>query len=666
MTIQFKIQLRGITKPPVWRRLVMPGAFSFSDFHNAIQSAFGWCNEHLYQFQWRPYDDGWCVKGPDVEDEGWGEEMDASKINVAKFIQERGLEKFVYIYDFGDDWFHDITIEKSDPLGMLHHPVCLAGKGACPPEDCGGPWGYEEMKFEMSKSEISRFDLGATNSRLAKVTAGSHLVVDWDQMDFPEEDDDTAEDASVDDTSAEDASVADDALKTGLEILAKEKVDLVDMKILVKRIPEEELVDFAEDFGFSLDKDASSTRIRKAYVKAVLDHPVQVLHRLPFEDIRILQGLQSHPHPSLVMLYCEDLYHQPMMLHLGFAATYYNDDGDEFMQIASDFWKAVEPHLDTVMEDPEVQLRCAAETFVIGLANLYGQVAGRFVVQELVRLGYAESIEMARETLEEAYKESLRLQWNAIYELESDKNVEDYLFLSYWSWDDDKELKREIKKHRDVAGDYRLFTFEDIVLASQTPFPVIPNPAGKEFVDMLCNDFHLDEFRAMDICKELWYLMMHKCEGQDSEQPGDYLFVELFEVKDVKSPRYRKAMECLDKYLNNMPNWVLKGHTPAEVGRLKSTEATMPRFFEKSSGKNSKGFSSEDLDAALQRLASLLNLDSSAAKPIGTKGKTGATSKKNQSADSPLEKSLFDDIKPRRNDPCPCGSGKKYKNCCGK
>ena len=104
----------------------------------------------------------------------------------------------------------------------------------------------------------------------------------------------------------------------------------------------------------------------------------------------------------------------------------------------------------------------------------------------------------------------------------------------------------------------------------------------------------------------------------------------------------------------------------AEVGRLKSTEATMPRFFEKSSGKNSKGFSSEDLDAALQRLASLLNLDSSAAKPIGTKGKTGATSKKNQSADSPLEKSLFDDIKPRRNDPCPCGSGKKYKNCCGK
>ena len=274
------------------------------------------------------------------------------------------------------------------------------------------------------------------------------------------------------------------------------------MKILVKRIPEEELVDFAEDFGFSLDKDASSTRIRKAYVKAVLDHPVQVLHRLPFEDIRILQGLQSHPHPSLVMPYCEDLYHQPMMLHLGFAATYYNDDGDEFMQIASDFWKAVEPHLDTVMEDPEVQLRCAAETFVIGLANLYGQVAGRFVVQEWVRLGYAESIEMARETLEEAYKESLRLQWNAIYELESDKNVEDYLFLSYWSWDDDKELKREIKKHRDCL----IQLTRDI----SNMFLVEENGNGFVVVDILVFSHELYLFTDFQFIKNLTSLIVRK------------------------------------------------------------------------------------------------------------------------------------------------------------
>ena len=648
MTIQFKIQLRGITKPPVWRRLVMPGSFSFNDFHNVIQSAFGWEDEHLYQFQHAPYDHGWCVKRLDIDDSGWDEGIDALKTNVAKFIDERSLDKFVYVYDFGDDWIHDITIEKVDPLAILLHPVCLAGKGACPPEDCGGPWGYEEMKNGMSKNEISRFDLEYVNRKLEQVSAVSQTMKNPASDHYLDEEADT------------------DSIKTGLEILSSEKAAPVSMSSLVRRIPEEELFDHAEDFGFSLDYDASLTRNRKAYVKAVLDHPDHMLHRLPFEDIRTLQSLQNHPHPSLLVPYYEDENHQSMMILLGFADTYYNDDGDEFMQIASDFWRAVEPHLETVMNDPNVQLRCAVESFVMGLANLYGKITGQFVLQEWVRFGYAESIEMAREALEQAYKESLRLKWNAIYKSGRDKKVEDYLFLSYWAWEDDMELEREIEKHRDVASDYRLFTFKDIVLASQVPFPEIPNPAEKEFVDMLRNDFHLNDFRIMIICHELWYLMMHKCEDTYMEQPGDFLYVELFEERDVKNPRYLKAMKCLDKYLNNMPNWVLKGHTPAEVGRLKSTEATTPRFFEKSFKKNSNGISYEEFEASFQRLASLLNLDASSAKPIGTKVKSGTTSKKKLSTDSPLEKSLFDDIKPRRNDPCPCGSGKKYKNCCGK
>ena len=648
MTIQFKIQLRGITKPPVWRRLVLPGEFSFNDFHNAIQSAFGWWNEHLYQFQRQPYDRGWCIKRLDLDNDGWDEGIDVFKTNVVKFIQEKKLEKFVYVYDFGDDWIHDITIEKVDPLAILLHPVCLAGKGACPPEDCGGLWGYEEMKNGMSKNEISRFDLEYVNRKLGQVSSGSQTMKDDVSDRYPDEEADA------------------DEIKTGLEILSNEKAALVSMSSLVRRIPEEELFDHAEDFGFSLDNDASLTRNRKAYVKAVLDHPDRVLHCLSFEDIRTLQALQNHPHPSLLLPYHEDEDLQPMMIYLGFADTYYNDDGDEFLQIASDFWAAVEPHLETVMNDPDVQLRCAVESFVMGLANLYGMISGQFVLQEWVRLGHAESIEMARETLEQAYNESMRLKWNAIYKLGRDKNVEDYLFLSYWSWEDDMELEREIEKHRDVASDYRLFTFKDIVLASQVPFPEIPNPAEKEFVDMLRNDFHLDDFSVMNICKELWYRMMHKCEDADLEQPGDLLYVELFEGHDVKNPRYLKAMKCLDKYLNNMPNWVLKGHTPAEVGRLKSTEATTPRFFEKTFKKNPNGISYEEFEASFQRLASLLNLNVSSAKPIGTKGKSGPISKKKPNTDSPLEKSLFDDIKPRRNDPCPCGSGKKYKNCCGK
>ena len=73
MTIQFKIQIRDIKKPPVWRRIVIPGNFTFHDLHNTIQSAFGWWDEHLYQFQRHPFDGGWTVKEPDDEDDNWGE-----------------------------------------------------------------------------------------------------------------------------------------------------------------------------------------------------------------------------------------------------------------------------------------------------------------------------------------------------------------------------------------------------------------------------------------------------------------------------------------------------------------------------------------------------------------------------------------------------------------
>ncbi len=64
MTLTFKIQLRDITKPPVWRRLEIPEDFTFDDLHNAIQSAFGWWNNHLYQFEKSPFCHGWKVKEP--------------------------------------------------------------------------------------------------------------------------------------------------------------------------------------------------------------------------------------------------------------------------------------------------------------------------------------------------------------------------------------------------------------------------------------------------------------------------------------------------------------------------------------------------------------------------------------------------------------------------
>ncbi|SHE83541.1 pRiA4b ORF-3-like protein [Mariniphaga anaerophila] len=150
MTFQFKIQLKGITKPPVWRRVTIPRGYSFFDFHVVIQIAFGWLNEHMFQFSPQGYGTYPQIKlkfDDDFDDRGFlysGEILDAEELKVEKIFDSEG-QKFTYIYDFGDSWLHTIVLEKISPERTMY-PRILAGKGQCPPEDCGGAWGYEDLK----------------------------------------------------------------------------------------------------------------------------------------------------------------------------------------------------------------------------------------------------------------------------------------------------------------------------------------------------------------------------------------------------------------------------------------------------------------------------------------------------------------------------------------
>jgi len=147
MAYQFKIQLMNVAKPPVWRQIQVPEKLTFHDLHQLIQLAFGWSDGHLYQFSPKGYGSHPVIAIPSEED--WEKpDMNAMKTKLNKvFTTEK--QTFNYLYDFGDDWSHKITLEKlvSDELKS---PVCLAGKGACPPEDCGGAWGYENLKVILA------------------------------------------------------------------------------------------------------------------------------------------------------------------------------------------------------------------------------------------------------------------------------------------------------------------------------------------------------------------------------------------------------------------------------------------------------------------------------------------------------------------------------------
>ena len=154
MTFQFKIQLKDISKPPVWRKVVVPSETTFSVFHNIIQAAMGWEDCHMYSFSPSGYrSTPWIEEdGDDVDLSALGfedrETISAENIKLSDIFETKG-QTFTYIYDFGDDWIHTITLEKIDKTDTSTNPKLIDGKGACPPEDCGGPWGYENIKVVL-------------------------------------------------------------------------------------------------------------------------------------------------------------------------------------------------------------------------------------------------------------------------------------------------------------------------------------------------------------------------------------------------------------------------------------------------------------------------------------------------------------------------------------
>jgi hypothetical protein len=135
-----KVTLDGI-KPPIWRRIQVRGDASLFKLHKIIQASMGWEDYHLHQFI--VGEEYYASPSPD---DPWL--METKNEKRAKLFKIAPAEKarFVYEYDLGDSWCHDIFVERIfHPDEELKHPICLAGRRSRPPEDCGGIGGYDEF-----------------------------------------------------------------------------------------------------------------------------------------------------------------------------------------------------------------------------------------------------------------------------------------------------------------------------------------------------------------------------------------------------------------------------------------------------------------------------------------------------------------------------------------
>jgi len=134
--LQLKITLLG-SEPAIWRRLLVPADKTLGDLNYMVQVAMGWTNSHLHQFKV----DKVCYADPRFELEGTEDEF---AVRLGEFAGTKA--RLLFEYDFGDGWKHDIKVEKVLPKEAgTRYPVCVGGERACPPEDCGGVWGYEEL-----------------------------------------------------------------------------------------------------------------------------------------------------------------------------------------------------------------------------------------------------------------------------------------------------------------------------------------------------------------------------------------------------------------------------------------------------------------------------------------------------------------------------------------
>jgi pRiA4b ORF-3-like protein len=142
---RLKIILNRV-RPPVWRRIEVPLEITLEDLHLVIQATMGWGNCHLYAFS--TPEGTWSSTDPHF---GASDSLPAETTTLAQLRRRGGVRKFEYVYDFGDNWEHAVQVEAVVPREAgAHYPRLLKAKGACPPEDIGGPWGYAEYLAAIS------------------------------------------------------------------------------------------------------------------------------------------------------------------------------------------------------------------------------------------------------------------------------------------------------------------------------------------------------------------------------------------------------------------------------------------------------------------------------------------------------------------------------------
>lgn len=146
---QLKITLID-SKPPIWRKILVRSDIGLPKLHAVLQAAMGWEGGHLHAFR-----AGHEMYGEPEPDMAYMKNED--RIKLDKLLRKE-KDSLVYEYDFGDGWEHKVLLEKVVYDESIKTPICITGKMACPPEDCGGIYGYYGLLDTLSDPESPDYE----------------------------------------------------------------------------------------------------------------------------------------------------------------------------------------------------------------------------------------------------------------------------------------------------------------------------------------------------------------------------------------------------------------------------------------------------------------------------------------------------------------------------
>ncbi len=399
----------------------------------------------------------------------------------------------------------------------------------------------------------------------------------------------------------------------------------------------DELLENARMMGFNAHHELEkleTAELRKRLSSEVLEHPKQVLSRLPAEDLQLLLILKD-AEPGMGM----KMHDTTQMLSMGMLGLAEQESGEEegtdIVTITDDFKKAIRPYVDEVLNDFEVKFRLYVEQFAIGALNIYGVLT----VRELKNI-LRECMDLEDDgtgVFDHIFPQSVALQMQ--YHESFSRNEESFITSPFVH--DYGYIMKERAKRKETAT-LKTFNRDDIRAAGEMPTPGIPNPVSKRLLDVLEHKMGFTKKESY-----FWEYMLWRM-AQDEDVQTTELIQML--MGDPLSSHNLHSLDDLNgviqvvvDYQNHAPRWIFRGRCPVEL-RIAAPNPAMPPHIELGPNMRSMGYRQENVQQHLNDLW----------------------------ADE-FESDSFDSFMPYiapkkvgRNDPCPCGSGKKYKNCCGR